>query len=240
MQKTITVEDILDLFKNRKLAEEEIYYLHYHSRRLAYTTGLVQRFINEHQSKRILDIGPHFLTYCLKRLLKPEPEISTLGFKNERLFPSELTVQHIKLDLNECESAEHKFIYKDFDLIIFSETIEHLYTSPKVILTFFYKLLKKEPGAGILIQTPNAASFPKRIRLLCGYNPFELIRVDRTNPGHLREYTMRELENYATDAGFKICFKEYCSYWWDDNPIMKLVNLWPSMRAGITLLLLKT
>jgi len=124
-------------------------------------------------------------------------------------------------------------------LIVFSETIEHLYTSPQIVLAFLAKLLRPGPGAGILIQTPNAASFWKRVRLLLGHNPYELIRTDRQNPGHFREYTMRELEDYAMQAGFRVWFREHCSYWAGSGPANAILNCYPPFREGLSLVLVR-
>jgi len=239
MQNRIDSKDILQLFSGKNLSGEESQYLRYHARRLAYTITLVQRFIDQHHARRILDIGPHFLTFCLAKLLKPQPDISTLGFADGRLFPPELASKHFQGDLNECASMEINASDANFDLITFCETIEHLYTSPKIILSFLSKLLKQKPGAGILIQTPNAASFSKRIRLLLGDNPFELIREERKNPGHFREYTMKELEDYVFEAGFEIWFRQYCSYWPGSGLLDRLVNVCPSLRGGITMFVVR-
>jgi hypothetical protein len=55
-----------------------------------------------------------------------------------------------------------------------------------------------------VLQTPNAASLRKRIKLLIGRNPYERIRVDRSNPGHFREYTVNELRSIVSGAGFTV------------------------------------
>lgn len=229
-------KDVLGLFANKQLNDEEQKYLDYHLKRLSFTTSLVEQFTQTHNTQSILDIGPHFLTYCLAQMFKPKLKISTLGFANERLCPSDMVEKHFEIDLNECSSSCMPVSQANFDLIVFSETIEHLYTSPKIILSFLSGLLKKERGAGILIQTPNAVSLSKRIKMLLGHNPFDLIREDMTNPGHFREYTMKELENYAYEAGFDIWLKKYCSYWTGNNPTKKMINLVPSFRDGITLI----
>ena len=126
---------------------------------------------------------------------------------------------------------------RQFDLITFCETIEHLYTSPTLVLAFLKGLLRPGPGVGILIQTPNAASLLKRRDLLLGRNPNELIRTQRTNPGHFREYTMNELLNYAAEAGLTVWHAEYCSYWPAKGPVQRLLEGIPSLRQGITILL---
>jgi hypothetical protein len=236
----ITEDSVQQLFSTLDLSTEEKRYLDYHTRRLAYSTTKVQELVSTSETPvKILDIGPHFLTYCLLHLVQPKPQIYTMGFVNEHLFPSHLAEKHFELDLNNCESVPADTIGTKFDLIVFSETIEHLYTSPKIVLGFLSGLLSNRQGAGILIQTPNAAFIRKRIQLLFGRNPYELIRTDRTNPGHFREYTMAELIKYGTEAGFTIGPHEYCNYWTVENPLFRLSSIIPSFRLGMTIFLKK-
>jgi hypothetical protein len=42
------------------------------------------------------------------------------------------------------------------------------------------------------------------VKLLVGRNPFELIREDRSNPGHFREYTLGEIVSFAEQTGFAV------------------------------------
>ncbi len=96
---------------NKDLLEEEAVYLEYHIDRFAYTTNMIQLFCNQFYTKRILDVGPHFLTSCIKEFVKPDLSISTLGWMNDRLVPSENgpCEEHIQFDLNDCENGKVEF-----------------------------------------------------------------------------------------------------------------------------------
>lgn len=232
----ITSKDILKLFDGKDLDKEEQFYLSYHAERLAFTTTLVQRYVTETGAKNLLDVGPHMLTYCLKKLVTPTPDISTLGFAYERMFPAELTKHHFEVDLNRCREPEFAPLVGEFDLIVFSETIEHLYTAPSLIISYLSKYLKSGAQAGLLIQTPNAVSFSKRVQMLLGRNPFEQIREELHNPGHFREYTITELEKLGADAGFSVWCKQFCSYWSKSSKIKQIIDVYPPLREGLTLL----
>ena len=79
-----------------------------------------------------------------------------------------------------------------------AEVIEHLYTAPEIVLKCIKKIIKQ--NGYFIIQTPNAASLSKRMKLMFqGRNPYEMIRVDHNNPGHFREYTVDELEKIFID-----------------------------------------
>jgi hypothetical protein len=88
-----------------------------------------------------------------------------------------------------------------FDLIVFSEVIEHLAVAPEYTLAFLRSLLT---GRGVLIcTTPNAAEIAKRLRMLAGRNPYERLRLYALNPGHIREYTRQELCQIAESVGLR-------------------------------------
>jgi len=77
----------------------------------------------------------------------------------------------------------------------------------------------------------------KRINMLMGINPYELIRVERNNPGHFREYTMQELLRYGLEQNLSVWRKEYCNYWASTNKVFNfLEKAIPSFRRGITLI----
>jgi hypothetical protein len=54
--------------------------------------------------------------------------------------------------------------------IVFAEVIEHLFTAPELVLAYLHELLV--PRGQLLLQTPNAASLRKRLKLALGRNPF--------------------------------------------------------------------
>ncbi len=70
------------------------------------------------------------------------------------------------------------------------------------ILPAFRKLLK--PGGAMLVTTPNAAALSKRLRLLFGQNPFEMLRETPENPGHFREYTALEMRKLGLDVSSRV------------------------------------
>lgn len=160
---------------------------------------------------RILDVGPSKLTMLLKSRYA---NISTLGLDiikddggqrtNETM---QLKLPHILYDLNSAKYFDRwPNIKEKFDLIVFAETIEHLAVAPEYAVAFLASLLS-EKGI-LLITTPNAATIMKRlILLLKGKNPYNRIRMLSDNPGHFREYTMKEMIEIGTNCGLKIVQK---------------------------------
>lgn len=231
----VSERDIIDRLSAPNLKQEHIKYLNFHAKRLAYAVNWISAYRERKPLKKLLDIGPHFLTRCICEFF-PDVEVSTLGWKLEELVPEGLYIEHIQFDLNDCGSLDIVSAQAPFDLIVFSETIEHLYTSPAVVLPVLKELLA-ENGA-VFIQTPNAVTLRSRWALLRGRNPYHLIREERTNPGHFREYTKEELTDYSIDSGFSVCEAEYCSYWVHPIPLIRFFeNSIPSFRQGMSFLI---
>jgi SAM-dependent methyltransferase len=146
--------------------------------------------------QRILVVGPSYETRLLREEL-PEARVDTLGWYDDR-FPLREGEQHVELDLNDADRPP----LERHDLVICSEVIEHLQVAPVPVLRYLGEALAD--GGRLILQTPNAASLPNRLRLLVGRNPYEPIREDPRNPGHFREYTVDELRDAVTAAGFEV------------------------------------
>lgn len=85
-----------------------------------------------------------------------------------------------------------KFAEKEFDVIISSETIEHI-NNPQIELNNFFHLLRK--GGLLYITTPNFNSY---IRLIFK-EKYDLIKY----PEHLSYYSKITLNKLLTDSGFR-------------------------------------
>lgn len=188
--------------------------------------------------KKILDIGPSYQTILLDHIF-PDIQIDTLGFYDARYVPKGETA-HISFDLNDTFDREKwpSCSDKKYDIIVMLEVIEHLYTSPKIIFTFLGEIMQF--GGFLVIQTPNAVSLSKRLTMIRGKNPYELIRETRTNPGHFREYTKKELSELAEAAGLEVVETYLLNYFNKGGLLSKISNILPSsMREGMTLVLRK-
>ena len=182
------------------LADEAQRYWRENGDRIAQNLSDVRALCANHSVKRVLDIGPSYQTVIFKKLF-PEIALETMGWEDHRYRPSPDTVHHA-LDLNHTAMPESCAVPPPVDLILFLEVIEHLHTSPGHILRYLFRCLN--PGGIIVITTPNAAFLRNRWRQLKGYNPYELIREDGSNPGHFRELTRTELIKYCQQSGFVV------------------------------------
>jgi 2-polyprenyl-3-methyl-5-hydroxy-6-metoxy-1,4-benzoquinol methylase len=86
-----------------------------------------------------------------------------------------------------------------FDVIVFSDILEHLY-DPAGVLTRHYQLLA--PGGHVLISLPNVAIWNVRLALLAGRFEYQDTgTLDRT---HIRFFTRGAFRKFAGEAGLEI------------------------------------
>ncbi len=80
---------------------------------------------------------------------------------------------------------------RDFDIIVSTETIEHI-NNPREEVSNFYRLLRK--GGLLYITTPNFNSYLRRMLK----DKYDIIKY----PEHLAYYTKRTLNKLLQDSGF--------------------------------------
>lgn len=157
---------------------------------------------------RLLDVGASPLTTRLVTELGVRAE--SLGLEADG---EQAGIPHHRFDLNDAQYRERwRTDIGPYDVVVFAEVIEHLYTAPELVLAYLREIVA--PSGILLVQTPNAVAFRKRAKMLLGLNPFERIRPSRDNPGHFREYTARELRELLAGAGFAV-EKVWMKYYFD-------------------------
>jgi trans-aconitate methyltransferase len=184
-------------FSSRSIRGADRGYTAYHAPRFAHVLDTLAHHGLSAES-RVLDIGRSRLTELIHERFGCQ--VDSLGFGPDAPTPEG---RHFSFDLNRSQRREYwRSDLPRYDAIVMAEVIEHLYTAPQLVLAFLRTLLA--PGGLLLIQTPNAADLTRRIKLILGRNPYEMIRTDDTNPGHFREYTRAELRQLAEAAGLTV------------------------------------
>lgn len=218
-------EKIIKYFSNKNIDCNSMSYIETHAKRFAYMLHEIIKIRESNFNNKIstLDIGPSFFTE-LYQLEFPNDILHTFGFDYEEgrggHFPKEINYKkslHFHYDLNH---SQHSDILPEnlpkFDIVIMAEVIEHLYTAPEIVLKCIKQTIKK--NGHLIIQTPNAATLSKRMKLMFkGQNPYEMIRLDHNNPGHFREYTKSELINIFNKSQLKINKIETTDYFKFDS-----------------------
>lgn len=225
------------LLQNIPLNADEAEYLEFHRDRMVYNLEFIGTQIQSGKPLRVLEFGPHLLTRLLDAQYGDQLQIQTLGYRYERMMTPSMLATHVDFDFNDLQFPEKWPQIGPFDLIVFCEVIEHLYTAPSIVLKYLHSILA--PGGKVMCSTPNAVSFSKRTQMFLGRNPFEKIRERRELMGHVREYTATELKNYFVQAGFRMERFEINNYW-PQNPLLRNIGrLHPALGQGFTLLATK-
>lgn len=213
-------------------------YLDYHRRRYEYLLTVAERILRELTPRdgerlRVLDIGMSNQTRLVRELF-PEVTLSTLGFYDHRFEPLD-GVTHTEFNLNAAGEESTWPRLEAFDLILMAEVIEHLYVPPTRTLQMLRSLLR--PGGSVIIQTPNPVNLARRLALLGGKSPFEIIRDDVNNPGHYCEYTVENLVYLAGVTDLEVVDYSVRNYFGHHKPLYNLVcALLPGrMAEGITI-----
>jgi hypothetical protein len=201
-------------------------YLRTHERRYALLLELVRGL----SPARILVVGPSHES----ELLRAVAPVDTLGWDDGR-FPRVEGEQHHQHDLNQPAYPE----LGEYDAVVCAEVVEHLLVPAETALSSLAAALA--PGGHLVLQTPNATSLPKRLRMLAGRNPYEPIRDDAGNPGHFHEYTQRELRAAVEAAGLdvqRVITANYFDHGSPQNRLFRAVDrvLPSTLREGITVI----
>jgi len=172
-------------------------YVAYHAPRYAFLLQLLAES-GITANTMLLDIGPSRLTALIRESFGVR--VDSLGFGLDHSVDG---ARHFEFDLNCAQDATHwRQDLPRYEFVVMAEVLEHLYTAPPLVLAFVKTLLAA--NGRLILQTPNAASLPKRLKLLLGRNPYEMLRMDRSDPGHFREYTVSELHRLAEQTGFYV------------------------------------
>jgi 2-polyprenyl-3-methyl-5-hydroxy-6-metoxy-1,4-benzoquinol methylase len=153
---------------------------------------------------------------------------------------------------------------EQFDIILFSEVIEHLAHPPLEALEAFYALLA--PGGHLVISTPNQFYFKSRLRTFFDIilsRPFDhdeeftrwaLLRREARYYTHSRLFSMQQLAWLAQESHYTVTQQIYCSAyepvglergrftkaphrWLAKAFIALITNLFPASRSMLLIVL---
>jgi 2-polyprenyl-3-methyl-5-hydroxy-6-metoxy-1,4-benzoquinol methylase len=157
--------------------------------------------------KNILDVGCGF-GLLSKELKKTYPKLDLYGIEHakEASQSSKKILKLLQCNIEDMALIKRKLKSQKFDIIIFSDVLEHLYDPVGVIKS--YKSLLKQDGT-IVLSVPNIANIFSRIALLFGYfNYSETGVMDKT---HIRFFNRKNLKQLATESDLKIVSQKYDS-----------------------------
>lgn len=187
-------------------AEKELDYFLTHQNRYSFILKRILELKLPPDGK-ILDVGcypPHLFSSLQK-----------MGFRLWGISSKHEPVGNQNVVSLDIERDRLPFKVNSFDLVIFTEIMEHLVGSPSNYLSKIRRALKK--GGTLIVTTPNVAHLKNRAKLATGKNIyFSLSQLKETNWDtgsiyyrHNREYTKEELVQLFKDEGFQIMKADY-------------------------------
>jgi SAM-dependent methyltransferase len=159
-----------------------------------------------------LELGssPYFLSLCLRRLctgtLRHGNYFGTDLKRGSDRLVHKLTGEELVFAYDAFNIETDTFPYADqsFDVVLFSELIEHMGVNPVRSLAEIHRVLR--PQGLVIVTTPNALSLERFASFVRG----ERQMVDRYSPlfgygaRHNREYHPRELRGLLEETGFSV------------------------------------
>ena len=221
----------------------------FESLRIAHTMEILEGKVSP---CRILEVGAGNLDLAkvVRRYFPSAQLIAVEHPQRQHLWTSVyrtvLTTERIWVAATDLVGTGLPFRSACFDLAFFSEVVEHL--PPNTVpaaLTEIARVL--QPGGALVLTTPNLARWRNRENLLRGDTPGQhspAICIDGTYP-HLRLYTMNELADLLSGAGFLVEHKSFF-----DNVVLgesctrriltailtPIRTVWPALRDTLLIL----
>ena len=231
-ERIIEDEDKASLSGRPDTVEVEREYITNHSYRHLKTIELIP----PKKNLRILNIGTGHgvLEYFIKE--KFGYIVETIDIKEEVEGYYGKRMNRLGIAQKSCDLNSERLPYDNnyFDVVIFSEVLEHLLVSPLKPLLEINRILKEQ--GNLIVVTPNVASFSHIIFLLWGrhFMPEYPMEKLTTMPDlkHTREYTIREITSLLAQAKFAIdtlFMSRYQDRFWLDKKYSAIKN--PMMVA---------
>jgi 2-polyprenyl-3-methyl-5-hydroxy-6-metoxy-1,4-benzoquinol methylase len=177
-----------------------------HKKRFEHAIGSILKTYRgqEPEKIRILDVGSHFLqlSSILVELGFSVEGADVEEFTNDPLIRSRAEKAGIdNYPIDDLKEGQFSAGNEAYDLILFTETLEHLPFNPKKMWQKFFSLLR--PGGSVFVTTPNSVGLrklPIRVAKLIfreGFGPsLDQILCKPIFGTHWKEYSPRELKRY--------------------------------------------
>ena len=205
------IENYIELLKQDKGTSShiemdlngEIKYMNLHKSGFKRVINAIPRLSNP---IRILDIGPTPFTIFIK---KEFPNYEVWALDRTNLMEERLNQSNVKFMLCNLDVSSIPFEDEYFDIIIFTEVLEHVFEPPSNVLKELKRILRT--SGKMIIGVPNIASLSKRIKLLFGISPLQNADMQMQKGwvhghGHIHEYTKKELLSLCNLVNLKISY----------------------------------
>lgn len=206
-------------------------YLKQHAKRF---TEILQLIPDEPLKYRICDVGAGlgFLSILLK--IKGGYTVDAVDLDTSVSFWQERFNKY-GISQNAVDISKDHLPFEDatFDIVIFSEVIEHLPSTPFMIMSEFKRVLKK--GGYLIITTPNICRLSNIVKLASGQNILpdvsKLTSISSPKTPHVREYSISELKDIVWESGLRLDKLKLSRCWdqWGITPLSLSVKNVPRL-----------
>ena len=162
-------------------------YYDFHIKRVEETLKLVNPYIKD--INHILNIGYSDFDEYIKNYFNKDISY---------LIPEVIIDKNVtdrKFIVGDICNTNFKIDYK-YDLVIFTEVLEHLLQDDEIVLLNIKKLIRTK--GFLLISVPNALTFSNRVNVIIGKNIYwskkDIIKGVYGGYGHIREYSVSEIK----------------------------------------------
>jgi len=219
-------ENLPDVTDCTILESEDCYYNMHFSRYLKMLETLESTGI---KFDNFLDIGPSFahFAYLVSKYFNAYG--CTVDVENEAHRQVSNILEQSGFQCKFANVIEKGIPYEDdkFQLVVFSEVMEHIPVSPTPIMREISRVTKK--GGSLYLTTPNAVKLFYRLAFLRGKNPYPLfeehLSFENAYIRHWREYTLPECIDFLEKNGFTHYKSGYVDFQpaKPGNPIKELI-----------------
>ncbi len=213
LEKSEEIKVALDKVRN-ELPEEDRDYFNYHYYRFFVTLQALSGIPEAKDKCKILDVGcmPGHLSMAMKYLGH-----EVFGISHDL----DSAGDYPEIPLRECNVELDQLPFEDlsFDIVVFTEVIEHLPVSPLPVLKEIHRVLRKDCGY-LILTTPNQLYLFRRLLTLKNIVLFKSyfdnleglkkrLRVKSIYDTHNIKYTMKELEIILNWCHFEVICRRW-------------------------------
>ena len=208
-------------------------YVREHRRRFHELFLAVRTLTEPNTAPRILEFGPGLVSTLYEplcpgcRLVFADRTTSSLDESFEPILRPLMAspIEFVEVDLlGDLDAAAPRLDrVGPFDLVVFTEVLEHLARHPAEVLAFLLDRLT--PAGALYLTTPNALGRSKLRIIRRGRNPQQLYprRGDNADGHHhAREYSMVELIEAVQEAGGQVRALHFSTCWDDPQELDSL------------------
>ncbi|OGF52567.1 MAG: hypothetical protein A2044_02690 [Candidatus Firestonebacteria bacterium GWA2_43_8] len=171
------------------------------------------------RKSEVLEVGTGigYIAVLLRRLF--DYNVTTIEHPSRDSLKNTSFIDGMKKENINVKSADilNKLEFPDgtFDMIIFSEVIEHLAPTPTIIRMVFNELSRiLRKNGNLVVTTPNVGTIESRIRGIRGISiqPFPLQNMSNDTYEHLRIYSVDEIKRIIEGCDCEVQKVGYSGY----------------------------